>query len=568
MLTTLDFIRRVVPALAILFAVTGARLQTDFDRIVGYWEGEFMPGNNLTLVLHFSRGETLKPMGRVLLFQGTAQIQDDPLSKILLKEKQLTFFIEAKSTPFEGEVDANLGQIRGHFRFPDGSLQPVLLQKVDKPSVRHPLDAPKDVHAKYSVEQLQEDVRFLREKLGNTHPQLYLYSSKSELDHSFQEIVTHIKTEMREDAFFRLLAPAVARVKCSHTGIRFSEAFLKSLEEVPVLLPIKIRVFGENAYIIDNYCDAEIRPGTEILAINGVSVPEILKQMMVSLPADGGNLSAKRFAINQDFASMYAHYIELSDHFRLELLAQDDKHVFLELPAATLKELTDRSTTSRGGQADALPAHFEILENSSIGVLTVSAFMARDWQRFLQLFESSFNTLKTQKTQNLILDVRGAMGGHPFIASELFSYLVHSDYVYFAKPEERGELAPLYELQEPKPNRFEGNLYVLMNGGCLSTTGHFLSLVKYHELGTLVGEAAGGSFYCNDNSIQLTLPNTGMRVNIPQTTFETAVRGFKKGAPLLPDYEVKPTLQDILNQFDAEMAFVQNLIKTRKSNKL
>jgi hypothetical protein len=80
-------------------------------------------------------------------------------------------------------------------------------------------------------------------------------------------------------------------------------------------------------------------------------------------------------------------------------------------------------------------------------------------------------------------------------------------------------------------------------------------------LGRLIGEESGGSFYCNDGSIQLTLPETGIRFNLPRVTFQTAVSGFKKGEPLLPDHTVKPTFDDLLNGRDAVMEYTMKLMK-------
>ena len=77
----------------------------------------------------------------------------------------------------------------------------------------------------------------------------------------------------------------------------------------------------------------------------------------------------------------------------------------------------------------------------------------------------------------------------------------------------------------------------------------------------LIGEEAGGSFYCNDGSKQLALPNTRIELNLPQLTFQTAVAGYEKGDPLLPDHYVKPSLEDLLSGRDAEMEYAMQLIE-------
>ena len=57
-----------------------------------------------------------------------------------------------------------------------------------------------------------------------------------------------------------------------------------------------------------------------------------------------------------------------------------------------------------------------------------------------------------------------------------------------------------------------------------------------------------------------------MEVNIPQTTFVTAVDGFKEGEPFTLDYKVDITVQDILNGTDSYLTFVIELLKEKQTN--
>ena len=50
-------------------------------------------------------------------------------------------------------------------------------------------------------------------------------------------------------------------------------------------------------------------------------------------------------------------------------------------------------------------------------------------------------------------------------------------------------------------------------------------------------------------------------LNLPQITFQTAVEGFEKGDPILPDFGVKLALQDVLQGRDAELEYAFELIE-------
>jgi hypothetical protein len=108
---------------------------------------------------------------------------------------------------------------------------------------------------------------------------------------------------------------------------------------------------------------------------------------------------------------------------------------------------------------------------------------------------------------------------------------------------------------------FKGNIYVLINGGCLSTTGHLISLLQFHTGAQFIGEEPGSTFRCNDFSKQITLPKSGIAVNVPRTTFETSVSGFSLCEPFPLDYQVKETATDITGNEDPVVSKVLSVIK-------
>ena len=81
--------KRILVILILLSTASGAIPQNDSDvrELVGFWEGEFMPGNNLIVILHFTKETDGGFSGRVLLFQGDTQIQDDPLDNTIMSNE-------------------------------------------------------------------------------------------------------------------------------------------------------------------------------------------------------------------------------------------------------------------------------------------------------------------------------------------------------------------------------------------------------------------------------------------------------------------------------------------------
>ncbi|MBN2411793.1 hypothetical protein JXQ31_08875 [candidate division KSB1 bacterium] len=568
-----DLSRQLLILYCIAFVIcctfTALHCNEDTAGLTGYWEGEFMPGQGFTLVLSFYPDENKELQGSVFLFQNTAILQNDPLSKIELIHRELTFRIEAKNTTFKGSISGEKPKIAGHFLFPDGSEQPVSVNKVSKPSIGNFSPDPKtgltakDIYQKYPMRQLQEDFSFLYEQLKLLHPGLYDYVSRDEFSRIADSTFNLINRDMTEDEFFRLVAPFVAVVRCCHTTLELSEDFEKAVKVKELFIPFKLIFLQGKAFLAQNLTGyPDIVRGTEILAINGLPATEIKKRMLAGIPSDGFNITFKEFFINDDFILCYSRYIGFSEKYAVEYVNQNKqmKHIVLNGIALKNSGVNGLNNNLPGHE---LPVQFQVLDSLSTGILTLKSFIAPDWQGLLESFDNIFTTIKKEKVQNLILDLRGNIGGHPFIASQLLSYLLDTEFVYFALPEERGEFAPLYDPISPQENRFLGSLYVLTDGGCLSTTGHFLSLLKYYNRGIFVGEETGGTFTCNDGSIQITLPHTGIRTNIARITFATAVQGLEKGHGIFPDFTIKSEPEQLNQKIDAEKQYVIELIKKK-----
>jgi hypothetical protein len=177
------------------------------------------------------------------------------------------------------------------------------------------------------------------------------------------------------------------------------------------------------------------------------------------------------------------------------------------------------------------------------GILKMPSMAVMDMEGYMAELQRIFIQLSGQKVSHLILDLRGNEGGHPIFAAQLLSYLVHEEFTYFRQNPDAPEFEPLYHPMSPDSHAYSGDLIVLVDGGCLSTTGHLISLIGFHTQALFAGEDPGSSFRCNDHSIQLRLPNSGIEANIPRITFETAVNppadeeDFKVDLPVSPDPE-------------------------------
>jgi C-terminal processing protease CtpA/Prc len=186
----------------------------------------------------------------------------------------------------------------------------------------------------------------------------------------------------------------------------------------------------------------------------------------------------------------------------------------------------------------------DIRGDLGVAVLTIGSFgYYREHEKFFGFVDDAFERIARGGIRNLILDLRQNDGGDPFCAAHLFGYLEREPVPYFSRP--YGRYARLSKPIPLAQNNFKGRIFFLIDGGCASTTGHLCGLLKYHSLGTFIGEETGATFFCHDAHTNLNLEHTGFQVGIARRTFSTAVRGLPGDRGIIPDFEVLPVPRDI-----------------------
>src|SRR6266849_7166596 len=164
---------------------------------------------------------------------------------------------------------------------------------------------------------LQEEFCIMRDALEEAHGGIYRYTTKAEMDRTFDRAYQKIDHAMTDREFWRLVAPVVAHIKCGHTAIWLPKTVQAEITTKIPLLPLVVRMFSDRVYI---YRDLSSRDssleGSEILSINGEPVKDLRKTMTTFVTGDGNTTTAKawRLGHNNDgfIACLYALGIESS----------------------------------------------------------------------------------------------------------------------------------------------------------------------------------------------------------------------------------------------------------------
>jgi len=515
----------------------------------GIWEGNFMEQFKTVLLLDQVEGDTYA--GKIIMYSGENRIQDDELSKITFEKQELSFYIPAKESSFKGTFNKANTELTGSFIFPDDSRHPLTVRKFEKDSTASEAKTQgirETLKQSFPVEELKSDFRDLIDKLKKYHPRLYSYTPEVAFENQAKVIMASLNDDLNMEQFYLRIAPLVASVGCSHTGIRLPGEYQQSINEYGLFFPLKL-------YIVENQAFSLSTSGSEISSINERPVNHIIEELLSLVPSEGHCMSTKYQVLNRDFPT-YFHMLDQSESFRLAYSLSNASEV-VRVEACSYDMLGRKEAF----ELPQKPYSFYIENTPVLGVLQVSSFGIRNMEDYFTFLDSTFRLM--EDVPNLLLDLRDNQGGHPIFAAQLLSYLSNGEFTYFKRNPDVEEFEPLYHVMEPNELNYKGNIYVLVNGSCLSTTGHLISLLKYHTGAIFIGEEPGSTFLCNDMSIQLQLPYTGMEVNIPRTTFVTAVSGFSEEEAFPLDYEVDVSVRDLLNGTDTYKAKVYELLNDK-----
>lgn len=424
--------------------------------------------------------------------------------------------------------------------------------------------------------------------LTNTiHPGQFMFCSKNEFDKTYLSLKNSIKTDLSLIEYYKLTASLMAKIKDGHTAV--DRGRIIGLLNDRLVFPFSIYKIRDKYYFNRSSQENKEYTGLRIFKINGKDINAVVNEMKQYIHLEGRNETG----LNVRFSNFPFYYFiyNPTEKFEIEYAARNNlkmKEIF--------KGITFKTYTSSIAEKTA-PLTTEFRTND-LAVLKFRSFEngynEADRKIAEKQLDHFFTQLDSLKTKNLIIDLRDNSGGSADLANYLFSYISSTPYYYFdymgAKyksvkdwkhyaqyPDNIGEINLnetklkdglncytetnstdwWFKLQHNKSNFYKGKISVLINGGCFSTTGHLLALMREHKIGKFYGEYSQGSNYSNAGGQAFILPYSKTLVWIP--TFQYGMRtphfiNDPKG--IKPDVEIQTESDDLRTGFDRQMDFV------------
>lgn len=227
--------------------------------------------------------------------------------------------------------------------------------------------------------------------------------------------------------------------------------------------------------------------------------------------------------------------------------------------------------------------------------------------KYKKSYDAIFKKIDSAKAKSMILDLRDNFGGSLADISYLFSYFATDEFqmVKPAKVTKRtsvlnmavvntsvttkllalagspylvymmigkihkgkdGNLYYTYKFSKkasPKPNRFKGEIYVLINGNSFSASAILSTQLQATKRATFVGEETGGAYNSTvaGGFIYPELPHSKITMRFGLMNIKTPYSQKPAGHGVYPDKALQPTHSDLLKGKDTELEWILKQIK-------
>ena len=444
-------------------------------------------------------------------------------------------------------------------------------------------------YPKYNATQLQQDFDTLYQALRDNHPDLYAYWKKEAADKTFAKSRKQLDRPMTRQEFAITILPFVAKFKDGHSFLSVfdTEEMEQYLKAGGKIFPLRVAFINNRLYCSDvSFSHSKLKPGQEILAINGVPGATIIKQSIEIWSADG---EANAVATAQRLFS-FGLWLRYNWGTLTEVTYLSDKGKVSEkvegLPKDQYNDFIYNTSNAR---------QLHLYKDVSLAVVEIRAY--NNLQRSKTFIDSAFKVIKENNIQHVALDLRKNGGGNSYIGDYFLGYINRKPYRTIASKRWRlGPLvaslptdhwmrnslnsakekwvateaflqSPVFDDQQPvminDSNYYSNARFYLLTSARTYSSAHMTAMaVKCANLGIIIGQPTGERLNLTGEILEKTLPCTKLKMVIPSASYISSC-GNGKQVGVAPDHYVPISASDIKFNKDPELDYLRALIHSK-----
>lgn len=445
-------------------------------------------------------------------------------------------------------------------------------------------DAISDVHQFFSTLQ-----RVHPDLLAKVDVNEYIKLKQQTLDNISKNLDSEGKIDI--DILAQLLCYAAAFFKDGHTLVNWWEI---RTNESNTRFPSFILQYDNGHFFINTSKNKNIE-GLEVVSVNGKPIMKFLSPILDLESGETIAFKAGSFSYYQSFWYCFSKLCSSAKSLDLEL--RDDKGKKIEqsvetvgfidfnklgsdIHASKIKELRGKGTT----------LHF--LDSGRVAYLVYPAFQYSENEK--KKIDSIFEVVKSKKSQDLIIDIRGNGGGNSSMGDFVFAYLHKGKFIQFSKVRIKAShdvllskdkdleipddvninglivTMPIKEKSVQKPNAFfSGRIFLLVDNVTFSSAVSFAAMFRDYNIGKILGYETGGLPICSGDVYQFKLDNSAIPCSVScAQVFPPKPRLGDDEHGIIPDIRMtSEKLRPYQKKDDPILAYTLDHIKnTRKSH--
>lgn len=414
-----------------------------------------------------------------------------------------------------------------------------------------------------STQKAVADIDYMMKMIEEVHYNPYFMVSQEQFKQNKEALINGFDQDsIPLKQFVATGMKLAAQMSGGHTGMDWQNSAiipeLKTYQFVPFTGEL---VEETQQFIVTRSAIPEIKEGTIIESINGISMPELYQECLSYI---GGIASYKNSSCEEKLPLYLFFERKLSAPYSIKLPTSDKEIETAGIDISGLMMFINQAAVKENYT-------FRIVEDS-IGLISYNS--CTDYKVFRKFLKETFKVIKKEKIGRLIIDIRENAGGNSGLNDLLLSYITKKAYQQssgrywkvsaeaklaykenayekdfgkkfmqqYYKSENQSIIESFDEgLTQPKspPNYFRGKTCFLIGPNTFSSANFLADAVKVYQLSTLIGAATGE--YTNDFGEQLTfmLPNSGNYISV-SSTYDIGANGNPTlFEPVYPDIKVE-----------------------------
>lgn len=404
--------------------------------------------------------------------------------------------------------------------------------------------------------------------------------------------------------FYKILLNTYYTLEDVHNLLYLPKKKQNYLDKNLKYLGIEVRILDSTFYII-NTLNNEIPKGAKLISINNIPDTTLLKMLTSIVPSEANNFYTKIAFVERYFIELLPLTIPIKDTNYIKILPYGSDYITEVLMKSVKKQDLEYLPNKSKKNYFEITFYHDISAAYVVIESFIRGFNNKEFKDFLKFV---FSSLEKTNTQHLILDLRNNLGGYTIRGAKLLSYLfaeptlfIHQiifkksiqleqllnqnsngfnsiknisplrEILFIMKDKPYGTVDTIYldPIQISKKHLFKGNIYVLINGLSISTTGLVCLALRQNKNVLFIGEPIpitfNGTF---GQPIEFTLPKTKIKGMISTVRFiinnSNEYNEYEK-ITFEPDVFIKYTINDVISQKDVALDTAIEIIKKRNN---